>query len=182
VLRGYTQSLRLQWRHTCLGTTLLFALAGCSLTSCRTVPIVQLPLNMQPPPPASPSPLILLCWLLCHFLLCLLHLASPSLRRRLSSMRRLVVALPLVAPLPSCISSHHSTPFRNTPAHCHVASHHATLFYANLHMGNPVCKWGFKYANGNPHSQIEKRRILYLRMQIGIAVCIRGSPLYTGIF
>jgi hypothetical protein len=47
--------------------------------------------------------------------------------------------------------------------------------------GIPVCKRGFKYAYGHPHFQMGKRRMLYLRLQIGIAVCIlQGSPYAYG--
>ncbi len=53
-----------------------------------------------------------------------------SLHRHLSSMRLLVVVLPLVMlPLP-CISSPHATTSPNTPAGCCIASHHAALLFA----------------------------------------------------
>jgi hypothetical protein len=100
------------------------------------------------------------------------------LRCHLSLTRRLVVVLPLVAPSPPCISPHHSTAFRDMPADCHITSHHATLFYANLHMGNPcmqtgiqICMWQFPFAD---EEQVD---VVSLHMHTGILpmlICIWG--------
>ncbi len=55
-----------------------------------------------------------------------------SSRRRLSSTCWLVVALPLVAPPPPCVSSPHATASCDAPAGCRVASHHAALSFARM--------------------------------------------------
>jgi hypothetical protein len=115
----------LPWLVVVSPLVILFLLCGCLLTHslCLLPPILC---SFYPAGCCATS---------CCADSALRHLSSCH---RLSLMHRLAVALPLVAPPPSCVNSHHSTAFCNMPADCHVASHHAPLFYANLHIGNPL--------------------------------------------
>ncbi len=91
--------------HTRLRAALSFALAGGSVSSRCAVLVTPLPLNAQPPPPASHSPLVLPGWLSGHF-----------------SLRRLCLTSPLVAP----------PPLIDVPAGCCVASRRAASVLRQL--------------------------------------------------
>jgi hypothetical protein len=64
---------------------------------------------------------------------CAVSASRPlSLRHRLSLTCQLVVALPLVAPPPPCVSFPTTTASRNAPAGCRIASNNAALLFARM--------------------------------------------------
>ncbi len=99
---------------------------------------------------------------------------------RLSSMRRLVVALPLVVPPLPCVSSPHSIVFCNAPADYHVASHLLPSCMLICIQGIPVCKQGFKYAYGNPHLQTWRSGCCISVCKWGLPYAYRDSFLKVG--